>query len=375
MAKKNYYETLGISKSANADEIKSAYRKLAKQYHPDVNKDPQAQNKFKEINEAYEVLGDEKKRANYDQFGQAEGAPNFNDFFGGGGNFSEGFSGGFSDIFSDIFSTFGGSAGGRKTRIMEKGEDINLQLTISFEEAAFGCKKQILINRNEKCSGCEGTGAKNGSEFSTCNECHGSGRVRVTQNTFFGTTIRESICKTCNGTGKIIKEKCSQCGGKGYSNVKAIVTVNIPAGIDNDQVLKMQGQGNAPAREGISGDLNIKINVLPHKVLIRNGIDILLDLHLPYTTLMLGGKITIPTVGGLHELTIPELTQSGTVMRLKNKGIKMLNREIFGDMLITIKSEFPKALDKKTKEIIRNLQKDTAENLYPKYKKFNENKN
>lgn len=374
MVKKNYYEILGVSKTASADEIKSAYRKLAKQYHPDINKAPEAQNKFKEINEAYEVLGDEKKRANYDQFGSAEGAPNFNDFFGGAGGFSEGFSGGFSDIFSDIFSAFGGS-GGRKTRIMEKGEDINLQLTINFEEAAFGCKKQILINRNEKCSDCNATGAKNGSEFTTCNECHGTGRVRVTQNTFFGTTIREGICKTCNGSGKIIKEKCSQCGGKGYNKVKATVTVNIPAGIDDDQVLKMQGQGNAPAREGISGDLNIKIKVLPHKILVRKGIDILLDLNLPYTTLMLGGKVTIPTVGGLYELTIPELTQSGTVMRLKNKGIKMLNREIFGDMLITIKAEFPKALDKKTKEIIRNLQKDTAENLYPKYKKFNDSKN
>lgn len=370
MAKKDYYATLGVGKNASAEEIKSAYRKLAKQYHPDINKEPQAQNKFKEINEAYEVLGDQKKRANYDQFGTAEGAPNFGDFFGGDGNFS----GGFSDIFSDIFSAFGGP-GGRKTRVMERGEDINLQLTINFEEAVFGAKKQILINRTEKCTGCHGTGAKNGSEFSTCNECGGSGRVRVTQNTFFGTTIREGVCKTCNGTGKIIKEKCTLCGGKGYNKVKATVTVNIPAGIDNDQILKMQGQGNAPVREGISGDLNIKINVLPHKVLVRNGIDVLLDLNLPYTTLMLGGKVSIPTVGGLYELAIPELTQSGTVMRLKNKGIKMLNREIFGDMLVTIKAEFPKSLDRKTKEVIKNLQKDTSENLYPKFKKFNENKN
>ncbi|MDD2445339.1 MAG: molecular chaperone DnaJ [Clostridia bacterium] len=372
MANKDYYEILGVDKKASEDEIKSAYRKLAKKYHPDVNKEPSAATKFKEINEAYEVLGDQKKRDNYDQYGSAEGAPNFNDFFGGGGGFSGNFSGGFSDIFSDIFSAFGG--GGGKTRIMEKGEDINLQMTISFEEAAFGCSKQIIINRNEKCGQCNGTGAKDGKEFSTCNECQGSGRVRYTQNTLFGTTIREGVCKSCNGSGKIIKQKCGTCSGRGYSKNKSTITINVPAGIDNDQILKMQGQGNAPAREGINGDLNIKINVLPHKVLVRKGIDITLDLYLPYTTLILGGKVDIPIVGGLYELTIPELTQSGTVMRLKNKGIKMLKREAFGDMLIIVKAEFPKVLDKKTKEIIKSLQKENTDNLFPKYKKFNDSK-
>lgn len=367
--KKNYYDVLGVDKNANADEIKSAYRKLAKKYHPDINKEPDAANKFKEINEAYAVLGDEGKRANYDQFGTAEGAPNFGDFFGGEGNFS----GGFSDIFSDIFSAFGNFGTSRKNR-MEKGEDINLQMTISFEEAAFGSTKQIIITRNERCDKCTGTGAKNGKEFNTCNECKGSGRVRFTQNTLFGTTIREGVCKTCNGSGKIIREKCTECGGKGSERKKSTISVNIPAGIDNDQILKMQGQGNAPVREGISGDLNIKINVTPHKILMRSGIDVLLDLHLPYTTLILGGKVEIPTVGGTTELNIPELTQGGTVMRLKNKGIKMLNRDVFGDLLVTLKAEFPKVLDRKTKEIIKSLQKDTSINLFPKYKKFNESK-
>lgn len=247
-------------------------------------------------------------------------------------------------------------------------------MTISFEEAAFGCSKQIAINRNEKCGQCNGTGAKDGKEFSTCSECQGSGRVRYTQNTLFGTTIREGICKSCNGSGKIIKQKCGTCNGRGYSKNKATVTINIPAGIDNDQILKMQGQGNAPAREGINGDLNIKINVLPHKILVRKGIDVTLDLYLPYTTLILGGKVNIPIVGGLYELTIPELTQSGTVIRLKNKGIKMLKRDAFGDMLITVKAEFPKVLDKKTKEIIKSLQQESSDNLFPKYKKFNESK-
>ena len=372
MANKNYYEILGIEKNASADEIKSAYRKLAKKYHPDLNKEASAQAKFKEINEAYEVLGDEKKKSNYDQFGTAEGQPNFENMFGGA---EGGFSGNFSDIFSDLFGAFGGNArSGRQSRVMEKGEDINLQITISFEDAIFGCTKEIPVSKFETCEFCQGTGAKNGTEFKTCTECQGTGRVRFTQNTFFGTTIREGICKTCNGTGKIVKEKCSHCSGKGYNKVKKVVSVKIPAGIDNDQVLRMQGQGNAPIRQGIAGDLNIKINILPHRILVRKGIDIYLDLWLPYTTLILGGKVQIPTINGDYELNIPELTQTGTLMRLKNKGVKMLNREVYGDMLITIRAEFPTTLDRKTKEQLKILQKETNENSFSKYKKFKDRK-
>lgn len=370
MANKDYYQTLGVDKKASADEIKSAYRKLAKKYHPDINKEAGASEKFKEINEAYEVLGDEQKRANYDQFGSADGA-GFGDFFGGRGGFQGGFqefSGNFSDIFSDIFSAFGG--GGRKTRVQTRGEDINVQINISFEEAVFGCTKEISLSRYEQCKACSGTGAKNGREFSTCSECGGTGTVRYTQNTFMGTTIRQGVCKNCGGSGRIIKEKCSECGGKGSEKVKTTISVKIPAGIDDGQVLRMAGQGNAPAHEGISGDLNIKINVAEHKVLVRNGIDITLDLFLPYTTLILGGKVEIPTVNGVYELNIPELTQSGTVMRLKNKGVKMLNREFYGDMLVTLKAEFPKSLDKKTKEMLKKLASDTAVNQFPKSKKI-----
>lgn len=376
MASKDYYKILGVEKNASSDEIKSAYRKLAKKYHPDINKEPGASEKFKEINEAYEVLSDETKRSNYDQFGSADGHADFSDMFGGagrGGGFSS-FSGSFSDIFSDIFSAFGGGGSGR-TRVMEKGADIDLQLTIDFNEAVFGCTKEILVNRYEKCSSCSGTGAKNGKEFSTCGECKGTGRVRFTQNTFYGTTIREGICKTCGGTGKIIREKCAECGGKGAEKTRSKVTLKIPAGIDDGQILRMQGQGNAPVREGISGDLNVKIKIIPHKILVRNGIDILLDLYLPYTTLILGGKVEIPTVNGLYELNIPELTQSGTVMRLKNKGVKMLNRDIYGDMLVTLKAEFPKSFDRKTKEIIKSIAKETPVNQFPKYKKILDNLN
>ena len=265
MANKDYYNILGVEKNASADDIKSAYRRLAKKYHPDLNKTEEAASKFKEINEAYEVLGDEKKRANYDQFGSADGPQ----FSGGGGGFGDFFSGagGFGDIFGDIFSAFGG--GERRSSIRERGEDIDLSMTISFEEACFGCEKEISVPRIGKCSDCRGTGAKNGTEFTTCPECHGTGRVRYQQRTMFGTTIREGGCQKCNATGKIVREKCSSCAGKGYKKETAKVSVKIPAGIDNGQTLRMRGQGNAPVREGDNGDLNIKINVLPHKILVR----------------------------------------------------------------------------------------------------------
>lgn len=366
MAKKDYYDILGVGKNASADEIKSAYRKLAKQYHPDLNKTPEAQSKFKEINEAYEVLGDPQKKSNYDQFGSAEGpganGMNFEDIFGGAG----GFSGGFGDIFEDLFGAFGGA--GRRSKVMEKGQDINVQITINFEDAISGCNKDIEITRFEKCPDCNGTGARGGSAFDTCPDCHGTGRVRFTSNTFFGTTVREGICKKCDGTGKIIRDKCSKCGGKGYEKVKRRISVKIPAGIDNGQVLRMGGQGNAPVRDGINGDLNIKINVLPHKVLVRSGNDITLELWLPFTTLLLGDTVTIPTLSGKYDLKIPELTQPGTVMRLRGKGVKFLNREAYGDMLVTIKAELPSKLDRKSRDAITQTAKHFTDNHYPKYK-------
>lgn len=365
---KDYYKTLGVEKSASADEIKSAYRRLAKKYHPDLNKDnPEAANKFKEINEAYEVLSDDKKRQNYDQFGSAEGGANFSDFFGGGNGFSGSFSGGFSDIFSDLFSAFGGGA---RTNISEKGEDINLEMTISFEEAAFGATKNITVNKYETCSSCSGTGAKNGKEYTTCSDCKGTGRARFVQNTLFGTTVQEGSCKTCNASGRIIKEKCETCSGKGYKRVSKEISVKIPAGIDNGQTLRLKGEGNAPLRKGINGDLNIKIKVQQHKVLVRNGFDIELELNVPFTTCILGGVVSIPTLNGKYDLTIKELTQSGTVMRLKNKGVKYLNRDLYGDMLVTIKSEVPKSLDKKIKSLLKDIELLSSDSDYAKYKSF-----
>lgn len=370
MANKDYYKILGVEKGASADEIKSAYRRLAKKYHPDINKTPEAAEKFKDINEAYEVLGDDKKRANYDQFGSADGpqfgggaggAGGFGDFFGGAG-------GGFSDIFSDIFSAFGGS--GSRGRVMEKGDDIFMNMTISFEEAAFGVEKNVTYSKIEKCSACDGTGAKDGKEYSVCPDCHGSGRVRFQQNTMFGTTIREAGCTRCNATGKIIKEKCSACSGKGYKKINKTLKVKVPAGIDDGQTIRMRGEGNAPVREGVSGDLNIRIAVTPHKILVRKGNDIYLDLYIPFTQALLGTKVEIPTLKGPYTLTIPELTASGTVMRLKNKGVKILNREAYGDMLVSIKAEPPKNLDKATKKLLEELNAKIDPKAYSKYQNF-----
>ncbi|MBQ8444643.1 MAG: molecular chaperone DnaJ [Clostridia bacterium] len=371
---KDYYSVLGVDKNASDDEIKSAYRRLAKKYHPDLNKTEEAANKFKEINEAYEVLGDSKKRANYDQFGSAEGNPfggqggagGFGDFFSGGG------SGGFGDFFSDIFSAFGGG-GARASAQNVRGEDINLAITLEFDEACFGCEKTINVNKTDKCASCKGTGAKNGTEFSTCSECGGSGRVRFQQNTLFGTSIRESVCPKCSGSGKMIKEKCSSCGGSGVQRSQKTINVKFPAGIDNGQTLRMRGEGNSPRGGGVSGDLNIKVTVKPHKILVRKGSDLYMDLYLPFTTCVLGGKVDIPTLNGNYTLNIPERTASGTVMRIKNKGVKVLNQNSHGDLLVTIKAEMPKSLSKDEKKALEKLASDIGDSSYVKYNNFLKN--
>lgn len=371
MANKDYYATLGVDKNASADEIKSAYRKMAKKYHPDLNKDnPSAADKFKEVNEAYEVLGDETKRKNYDQFGSADGAQGFSGF--GGGNGAGGFdfsSGGFDDIFSDIFSAFGGG-GARARQQTYRGEDINVAMNITLREACEGVVKNITISKVDKCSECSGTGAKNGTMFSTCPDCNGLGRVRYQQSTIFGTTIREGECRTCDGTGKIIKEKCPECNGKGYKKIQRNVSVKVPAGIDTDQILRMKGEGNSPVKNGVNGDLNIKINVVNDSLLTRKGNDLYLDLYVPFTTLILGGDVDVPTLDGLFKLSIKELTQSGTVMRIKGKGARILHRDSRGDLLVTLKAESPKTLDKQTKEILKNIQDSMSMSSYPKYKRY-----
>lgn len=368
---KDYYEILGVKKDATADQIKSAYRLLAKQYHPDVNKDPGAANKFKEINQAYETLGDENKRANYDQYGSAEGNP-YGDFFGGGGGGGGGFQGfgGFSEIFGDLFSGFG--MGGR-TAGREKGQDIEVSLTISFEEAAFGVKKDIKIPRTEQCSACQGRGSKNGKEDERCPDCGGNGKVRYQQQTIFGTTITEGICKKCSGRGRIIKEKCSECAGSGTKKISRTVSVSIPAGIDNGQVINMRGEGNAPSLGSANGDLRIHVQVLSHKLLIRKGFDLFLEVHVPFTTMLLGGDIDVPTLQGRTTLKIKELTQTNTVVSLKGKGIKHLNSSRYGDLYLTLRTEVPKNLDKEVRAKLVEISEKIADRDYVKYKTYMDN--
>lgn len=368
MANKDYYSILGVDKNASEDEIKSAYRRLAKKYHPDLNKTPEAATKFKEINEAYQVLGDPQKKANYDQFGSAEGNPfgagggqgaGFGDFFGGGG---------FGDIFSDLFSAFGGGRSGGRT--VAKGQDIDISMNLSFEEACFGTERSVTIGKIERCSACNGTGAKNGREFTTCTSCQGTGRVRFQQNTMFGTTIRESVCPKCEGTGKIVKEKCDSCSGKGYQRVQKTISIKVPAGIDDGQTLRVRGEGNAPTRDGINGDLNVHISVAEHSILTRKGNDLYMDLYLPFTTTLLGGKVDIPVLNGTYSLTIPELTASGTMMRLKGRGVKVLNKDKYGDLLVTIKAECPKSLGKEGRALLQKLSENYGDGDYSKYSTY-----
>ncbi len=368
MANKDYYATLGVNKSASDDEIKSAYRQLAKKYHPDLNKTPEAAEKFKEINEAYSVLSDKQKRANYDQFGSADGPQGF----GGGQGFSgfdssEGF-GGFEDIFN-IFSNFGGRA--RSQQVREEGEDININLVISFTEAAFGCEKEVTVTRKERCDSCHGTGAKTDSDYVTCSECNGTGRVTYTQQTLFGMTRTVGTCRNCGGKGKIVKNKCPDCRGTGLKTVTAKIKVKIPAGIDNEQTLRIEGQGNQTASpNGIPGDLRISITVQPHSLLVRKGFDLYVDVYAPITTLMLGGKIEIPTLKGKQTIDVAPLTQSNTKYTLKGKGIKYLKGFGSGDLIVTLKGEMPKDIDKNTIKLIKDLQNSISEKAYPKTNNF-----
>ncbi len=367
MANKDYYATLGVNKNATDDELKSAYRQMAKKYHPDLNKTPEAAEKFKEINEAYSVLSDKQKRANYDQFGSADGPQGF-----GGQGFSgfEGGFGGFEDIFN-IFSNFGGRAGSRQAR--EEGEDINTNITITFQEAAFGCEKEITINRKERCNDCRGTGAKSSSDYVTCSECNGTGRVTYTQQTLFGMTRTTGVCRNCGGKGKVIKDKCPNCKGSGLKTVTTKIKVKIPAGIDNDQTIRLNGEGHQTASEnGVAGDLRITVKVKEHALLVRKGFDLYVDVYVPITTLMLGGKVPVPTLKGLQNIEVAPLTQSNTKYTLKGKGIKYLKGLGNGDIIVTLKGEMPKDLDKSQIKLIKELENSVNEKAYPKTRRYKE---
>ena len=378
MANKNYYDILGVNKNASDDEIKKAYRSLAKKYHPDLNPgNAEAAEKLKEVNQAYGVLSDKTKKQNYDSYGDENGPQGFGGFGGGGfsgfGGFGGADFGDFGDIFSNIFGgAFGGSRSSRRASAQTQGADIQVKMKLSFVEAAFGVKKNINLNRSETCPHCKGTGAKNGTDFTTCSKCSGTGTVRQAQNTPFGQVVSEGICPDCHGTGKKIKEKCSHCNGNGVTRENRNIEINIPGGIANDQVLTLRGQGEAGRNGGPAGDMQILIQVENHKLLKREGYDVYVDVPITFTEALLGAKVKIPGIDETLELTIPELTQTGTILTVKGKGTKILNKNAYGDLFAKITVEMPKSLDKKEKQMLEDLEKSISKNQYAKKKAFND---
>ena len=355
--KRDYYEVLGVSKGASDDELKKAFRKEAKKYHPDLHPgDKEAEAKFKEVNEAYEVLSDSEKRQRYDQFGHAGVDPNFG--AGGGGGFGGGF-GDFGDIFSDIFGGgFGGFGGGSRRNGPRRGADVRQTVTISFEEAAFGCKKKINVNKQEKCSTCGGNGAKPGTSPETCPHCHGTGQIQTQQRTILGYMTNVTTCPHCNGTGKQIKEPCRDCRGTGKVRVAKTVEIDIPAGIDDTQTMQMSGHGEAGERGGPNGDLLITIRVRPHAMFERRDNDIYLNMPITFVQAALGATLTVPTLDGIVEYDIPEGTQSGTRFRLRGKGVPFIRGKGRGDQYVTVTVEVPKNLSSRQKELLKEFDED-----------------
>lgn len=356
----DYYEVLGVSKTATDDELKKAYRKLAKQYHPDLHPgDKEAEAKFKEINEAYEILSDADKRAKYDQYGFAAFDPN-----SGFGGFDGGF-GGFDDlgdilgsIFGGGFGGFGGGFGGggqRRNNGPRKGENVRVNLTLDFEEAVFGCKKEIPVNMVETCPDCKGTGCAEGTHPETCPDCGGRGTVVRTQRTAMGMMQSTSQCPRCNGRGQVIHTPCPTCKGNGRIRKKKTVSVNIPAGIDNGQTVSLRGLGNEGVNGGAPGDLLVTVTVRAHALFERDGSSILLDLPISYAQAVLGAEVTVPTLTGKVKLTIPEGTDTGTTFRLKGKGVPFLRGNGSGDQFVTVNIETPKKLNDTQKEALRKF--------------------
>ena len=354
--KRDYYEVLGLSKGAADDEIKKAYRKLAKKYHPDMNPgDAEAEVKFKEVNEAYSVLSDAEKKSRYDQFGHAGVDPNF----GAGGGSGFGGFGGFGGMdfdMGDIFSSFFGGGGSARTRNGPvRGDDILTRLVISFEEAAFGCQKTITFPRTETCADCGGSGAEKGTHPETCSKCGGSGQIRIQQRTMLGMMQTTRPCDICGGTGKIIKTPCKTCRGTGVERKNKKFDATIPAGIGEGERILLRGQGHAGRRGGENGDLIVEINVRPHPVFVRKGYDIFCEVPISFAEAALGGEIQIPTLEGKEAFKIPEGTQTGTQFSLKGRGVTVIRTSKRGNLYFTVKIEVPKNLSSKQKELLRDF--------------------
>ncbi|HFI0463849.1 TPA: molecular chaperone DnaJ [Streptococcus suis] len=354
--KRDYYEVLGVSRDASDADIKRAYRKLSKQYHPDINKEAGADEKFKEITEAYEILSDNQKRAAYDQYGHAATDPNF-----GAGGFGGGFGGsgfGFEDIFE---SFFGGATGGaRRANAPQRGNDLQYRVTLEFEEAIFGTEKTIRYQRNEECHTCHGSGAKEGTSPVTCSKCRGTGTIQVERNTPFGRVMTQTVCDVCQGTGKEIKEKCATCHGSGIENTEHSVKVTVPAGVEDDQQMRLNGQGEAGRNGGPYGDLYAVFKVKPSKQFTRQGTEIYYTLPLSFAQVALGDEVKVPTVHGNVKLKIPAGTQTDTVFRLKGKGAPSLRGAVNGDQHVEVKVVTPTKLTEKEKQLFKDLAEESG---------------
>ena len=368
--KRDYYEVLGIQKGASEDEIKKAYKKLARKYHPDMNPgDKEAEEKFKEVNEANEVLSDPEKKARYDQFGFAGVDPNYG-AGAGGGAYGGGFD--FGDL-GDIFgSFFGGGFGGqrRNPNAPQRGESIRASVSISFTEAAFGCEKSVTIERSEQCPTCKGSGCAPGTTPEICPDCHGSGTVQTRRQTPMGVFASNGPCRKCGGTGRLIHQPCSDCRGSGAVRKRRTIKVNIPAGIDHGQTISLRGQGGAGKNGGPAGDLLITVMVQPHEIFRRDGVDVFCEAPITFTQAVLGAELEIPTIDGKVKYSIPEGTQTGTVFRLKGKGVPVLNGRGRGDQYVTVVIETPRSLNKEQKEALRRFSETLGESNYEKRKSF-----
>ena len=365
--KRDYYEVLGVNKDATDDELKKAYRKMAKKYHPDANpgNKEEAEKKFKEVNEAYETLSDAQKRRMYDQFGP-DGPQGFNGsgFGGQNGYYSytgsgfDGFGdfGDLGDIFSSFFTGGFGKQSSRRDSGPRKGADLNVHIEISFEESFLGVEKEIIITRNEKCQSCNGTGAKKGTNPIKCPTCNGTGQVRQVQNTILGQVQTTRTCSECHGTGEIIKEPCESCKGKGTVRKQPKVKIRIPAGIDDDQTVVLRGEGEPGKKGGPNGDLFITVRIKNHSIYKRKGNNVICDIPVTITQATLGAELEIPMVDGtIEKYKIPEGTQTGTKFTIRNKGFKNINSTMQGDFIFTVIVQTPKRLTKEQRELLTKL--------------------
>ena len=358
--KRDYYEVLGIGRNAANEEIRKAFRKLAFEYHPDRNHEDGAAEKFKEVNEAYEVLSDPDKRAAYDRFGHAEAD----------GIFGRGFEGFDFGGFGDIFDAFFGGATTTARQAPQRGADLRYRATISLEEVAFGCEREITITRLEHCSLCQGIGSKPGSQPSRCPECNGAGQVRRVQSSIFGRFVTTTTCSRCQGEGRVITEPCLQCHGAGNEKRQRKITVKIPTGVDDGSRIRISGEGNVGARGGSPGDLYTTISVQPHEFFIRDGDDIIYELPINFVQATLGAELEVPTLEDKTKLKIPAGSQTGRVFQLKNQGIPHLHRGGRGDELITLFVVTPEKLDEKQRELLGELGKSLGASNMPRTDKW-----